>query len=122
MCLVFFNKQETQSKYEKSVQQIKQLKDELEELKRNLQEVKSKESNGRALNEAQLLEEKAKLIVEKQALEEQSISYKNALKEFEMMKTRHTQLVEENANLQAKVIIDLIFSFKSCIVQLLITD
>lgn len=61
--------------------------------------------NGRALNEAQLLEEKAKLIVEKQALEEQSITYKNALKEFEMMKTRHTQLVEENSNLQAKVII-----------------
>lgn len=95
--------QETQTKYEKSVQQIKQLKEELEELKKNLCEFKTKETNGRAMNEAQVLEEKAKLIMEKQALEEQTISYKNALKDFEAMKTRHTQLVEENANLTAKV-------------------
>ena len=95
--------QETQTKYEKSVQQIKQLKEEVEELKKNLHEFKTKETNGRAINEAQVLEEKAKLIMEKQALEEQTISYKNALKDFEAMKTRHTQLVEENANLTAKV-------------------
>lgn len=65
--------------------------------------MKSKESNGRAQNEAQLLEEKAKLIVEKQALEEQSSSYRSASKEFEVMKIRHTQLVEENASLHSKV-------------------
>lgn len=99
-----FLTQETQSKYEKSVQLIKLLKDEIEDLKRNCNELKSKQSDAKAINDAHLLEEKARLIMEKQSLEEKTAGYKNALKEFEMVKTRHTQLVEENSSLLSKVI------------------
>lgn len=95
--------QETQSKYEKSVQLIKLLKDEIEDLKRNCNELKSKQSDAKAINDAHLLEEKARLIMEKQSLEEKTAGYKNALKEFEMVKTRHTQLVEENSSLLSKL-------------------
>lgn len=65
--------------------------------------MKFKENDFKVQNEAQLLEEKARLIMEKQNLEEQSNSFKNALKDFEIMKIRHTQLVEENGSLLAKV-------------------
>lgn len=82
---------------------MKQLKEELEEFKRTYNEMRIREHDNKAHNEAQLLEEKARLIMEKQNLEEQSNSYKNALKDFEGMKTRHTQLVEENSSLLAKV-------------------
>ena len=75
--------QETQSKYEKSVQLIKLLKDEIEDLKRNCNEMKSKQSDVKAINDAHLLEEKARLIMDKQNLEEKTAGYKNALKEFE---------------------------------------
>lgn len=85
------------------MQLIKQLKDEIEELKRNCNEMKSKQSDAKAVSDAQLLEEKAKLIMEKQSIEEKATGYKNALKEFEVMKTMHTQLVEENASLSTKV-------------------
>lgn len=95
--------QETQSKYEKSVLQLKQLKEEVEEFKRNYNEIKAREHDTKVQNDAQLLEEKARLIIEKQHLEEQTSSYKTALKDFEVMKTRHTQLVEENGSLLAKV-------------------
>lgn len=91
-------------KLDKSLQQAKQLKDELEDVKRNYHELKSKESSAaKTMSEEQLLEEKAKLIIEKGVLEEQSTVYRNALKEFEIMKTRHTLLVEENRDLGAKV-------------------
>ncbi|XP_046639587.1 coiled-coil domain-containing protein 186-like isoform X1 [Daphnia pulicaria] len=95
--------QETQSKYEKSVQLIKLLKDEIEDLKRNCNEMKSKQSDVKAINDAHLLEEKARLIMDKQNLEEKTAGYQNALKEFEMVKTRHTQLVEENSGLLSKL-------------------
>lgn len=85
------------------MQQIKQLKDELEEVRRNCNEMKSKQSDVKAQNDAHLLEEKARLIVDKQNLEEKTVSYKNALREFEVMKIRHTQLVEENNGLVTKV-------------------
>ena len=55
------------------------------------------------LKEEQLLEEKAKLIVEKQSMEEQFTAYRNALKEFENLRIRHTQLVGENEDLTNKV-------------------
>ena len=96
--------QDTQSKYEKTVQLIKLLKDEIEDLKRNCNEMKSKQSDVKAINDAHLLEEKARLIMDKQNLEEKTAGYKNALKEFEAVKTRHTQLVEENSGLLSKVI------------------
>ena len=98
---ICFN-QETQTKYEKSIQQIKQLKEEMEELKKYYNELKAKEGfNGKT--EAQLLEEKARLIVDKQNMEEQSIAYKNILKEFETLKTSHTRLSEEKNTLSTKV-------------------
>lgn len=102
-CILLILTQETQSKYEKSVQLIRLLKDEIEDLKRNCNELKSKQTDAKIVNDAQLLEEKARLIMEKQNLEEKTAGYKNALKEFEMVKTRHTQLVEENCNLLSKV-------------------
>jgi len=93
---------ETQTKYEKSIQQIKQLKEEMEELKKYYNELKAKEGfNGKT--EAQLLEEKARLIVDKQNMEEQSIAYKNILKEFETLKTSHTRLSEEKNTLSTKI-------------------
>lgn len=79
------------------------MKDELEELRRSCNEMKSKQNDVRALNDAQLLEERARLIMEKQNLEEKTVSYKGALREFEVMKIRHTQLVEENTGLVSKV-------------------
>jgi chaperonin cofactor prefoldin len=66
--------------------------------------MKSKQSDVKAINDAHLLEEKARLIMDKQNLEEKTAGYKNALKEFEAVKTRHTQLVEENSGLLSKVI------------------
>jgi hypothetical protein len=42
--------------------------------------------------------------MDKQNLEEKTAGYQNALKEFEMVKTRHTQLVEENSGLLSKVL------------------
>ena len=89
------------------MQLIKQLKDEVEELKRSCNEIKSKQNDVKALNDAHLLEEKARLIMDKQNLEEKSVGYKNALREFEVMKIRHTQLVEENSSLSSKVFVDL---------------
>lgn len=94
-------KQETQGKYEKCVVQIKQLKDELEEAKRLCSEVKcSKES---AANDAKILEEKARQIVDRQTMEEQIQMYRTALKEFDTIKIKHTQLVQENGQLLTKV-------------------
>ena len=62
---------------------MKQLKEEVEELRKCYTELKAKEgSNGKT--EAQLLEEKARLIVDKQNMEEQSIAYKNILKELHL--------------------------------------
>jgi len=93
---------ETQAKHEKSLQQIKQLKEEMEELKRCFNEIKSKDGcNGKT--EEQLLEEKARLIVDKQNMEDQSIAYKNVLKEFESFKVSHTRLSEEKNGLSTKV-------------------
>lgn len=81
---------------------MKQLKEEVEELRKCYTELKAKEgSNGKT--EAQLLEEKARLIVDKQNMEEQSIAYKNILKEFEILKTSHTRLSEEKNNLSTKM-------------------
>jgi len=98
---------------------VKQLKEEVEELRKCYTELKAKEgSNGKT--EAQLLEEKARLIVDKQNMEEQSIAYKNILKEFEILKTSHTRLSEEKNNLSTKVIhlflylILFIFPFSTC--------
>jgi chromosome segregation ATPase len=100
---------ETQSKLEKSQQQVRQLKDELEEVKRACAEIKAREQQAvqqkeNGLKEEQLLEEKAKLIVEKQSMEEQFTAYRNALKEFENLRIRHTQLVGENEDLTNKVL------------------
>lgn len=91
-------------KYEKSIQQIKQLKDEMDELKKNYNELKTRENcNGKT--EAQVLEEKARLIVDKQNMEEQTIAHKNTLKEFEVLKASHTHLAEEKNQLSTKVLI-----------------
>ena len=80
----------------------------MEEFKKHYNELKAKEgSNGKT--EAQLLEEKARLIVDKQNMEEQSIAYKNVLKEFEALKTSHTRLSEEKNNLSTKVIHSFLF-------------
>ena len=74
----------------------------MEELKRCFNEIKSKDGcNGKT--EEQLLEEKARLIVDKQNMEEQSIAYKNVLKEFESFKVSHTRLSEEKNGLSTKV-------------------
>ena len=83
------------------MQQIRQLKDEMEEAKRLCNEVKNSKESVAA--DAKILEEKARQIVDRQTMEEQIQMYRTALKEFDSIKIKHTQLSDENSKLLIKV-------------------
>lgn len=97
------NHKETQTKLEKSQQQVRQLKEELEEVKRGCAEMMQAAQTAGGISHQQLLEEKARLIMDKQAMDEQLAAYNSSLKEFDHLRALHTKLVDDNRQLADKI-------------------